>query len=247
MSIEYKPEELNSLFNSAMEKDEFEFICTLLRVRGMESAGWDTLEESRVLITQLLSIIEAPIENTFKVRMLLLLYCHITEMNDLYSIVANLLRILDGERYSTDPFDYTLYEDRRAYSYPEGKVTRIVELSKKAGIDYIGDLYKFMLNKQIRNAFFHSSYTIFGDEFRIRGEGVEINGVITPAVPFNWLVSRITVAVNVAINIFDLIHEYRSSYTENKVIKGRLGPKGEYVDLMLTVSEYGLAGFKSLD
>jgi len=62
---------INDLFIKAKEKDEFEFCCTLLRIRGNESAGWDSLEESYSLITNILSIISAPIDNLFRVRLCL--------------------------------------------------------------------------------------------------------------------------------------------------------------------------------
>lgn len=89
--ITYASNMIGDLFNKAKEKDEFEFCCTLLRGRGKESAGWDSLFESYNLIKQTLSLISAPVDGLFKIRLLLLLYCHITEMNDFYSIVANLL------------------------------------------------------------------------------------------------------------------------------------------------------------
>jgi len=131
---------INDLFIKAKEKDEFEFCCTLLRIRGNESAGWDSLEESYSLITNILSIISAPIDNLFRVRLLLLLYCHITEMNDFYNIVANLLWILLGERYHINPFYYKLYENRRTIYSPESKVDRIIELSVRVRLTEVGDL-----------------------------------------------------------------------------------------------------------
>ena len=40
---------LNSLFNKARETNEYEYICTLLRIRGEEDAGWDPLTETFLL------------------------------------------------------------------------------------------------------------------------------------------------------------------------------------------------------
>jgi hypothetical protein len=37
---------LTKLFTKAKEKDEFEYCSTLLRLRGMEAAGWDPLKEA---------------------------------------------------------------------------------------------------------------------------------------------------------------------------------------------------------
>ncbi len=38
---------LDALFNRAKAKDEFEYVCALLRIKGLESPAWDPLEESR--------------------------------------------------------------------------------------------------------------------------------------------------------------------------------------------------------
>jgi hypothetical protein len=84
-------ENIEQLFNTAKAADEFEFCCTLLRIRGLESPGWDPLQESISLIDQLLALIEAPIQESLQYRLILMLYCHITEMNDLYNILGNLI------------------------------------------------------------------------------------------------------------------------------------------------------------
>jgi hypothetical protein len=44
---------LAPLFERAKAADEFEFCCTLLRIRGMEDAYWDPLRESYQLTQQL--------------------------------------------------------------------------------------------------------------------------------------------------------------------------------------------------
>lgn len=242
MGFEYSPEALSSLFQSAKEKDEFEFVCTLLRVRGMESVGWDTLEESRILIMQLLSIIEAPIENTFRKRMLLLLYCHILEMNDLYNIIANLLRIAAGERYSMTPFYHKLYKDNEPCKNLEDKIKRIIEICKTTGNTYIGDLFSFILCKQVRNAFFHSDYTIYENEFRIiNGPGICINGKTTSMISFeNWLIPKIEVTINFVLQLLNLLGKYRMSYKEEKIIESRMGGAKE---VTIEVGEHGLMGF----
>lgn len=233
-----------SLFHEARSIDEFEFCCTLLRVRGLESPGWDSLEESLQMINQVISLINAPLENNFKLRMSLMIYCHITEMNDFYSIIANLIWILLGKRYSIDPFYFELYPDRKAVNSPEGKVNRLQELSIKANRPEISKLYNFLLVKQVRNAFFHSDYTLHEGTFRIiRGEGVNINGIITKKIPLDWLVQRIEVAINTVLELINLLLLNRMSYTEQKVIKGRLEDPN-YCDVTLLVDKNGLKGFR---
>jgi hypothetical protein len=44
------------LFAVAKAKDEFEFACTLLRVRGMEDVGWDPFQETQQLVDDTMSL-----------------------------------------------------------------------------------------------------------------------------------------------------------------------------------------------
>src|SRR5579872_7131724 len=96
---------LKDLFESAKRKDEFEYCCALLRVRGMEGAGWDTLHESHTLLVQTLSFASSPVDSGFKIRLLLLAYCHAIEMNFIYDMIANMTLISQGESYIVDCFD----------------------------------------------------------------------------------------------------------------------------------------------
>jgi hypothetical protein len=48
---------LHDLFEAAKEGDEFEFACTLLRVRGTEDVGWDPFVETSRLVEDLTALI----------------------------------------------------------------------------------------------------------------------------------------------------------------------------------------------
>ena len=50
---------LQPIFENAKQTDEFEFCCTLLRIRGLESQGWDSLHESDQLTHQILSLLDS--------------------------------------------------------------------------------------------------------------------------------------------------------------------------------------------
>jgi hypothetical protein len=244
--LKYDITKLELLFNEAKNSDEFEFCCALLRIQGMADVGWDAFEESYVLINQAMSLINAPMEGAFKMRMLLLLYCHITEMNDFYNITANLLWIKQGQRYRIDPFYFELFEDRKTVYSPERKCVRIGELSEKSNDLYFKDLYSDMVCKQVRNAFFHSNYTLHKDEFRIiKGEGVSIDNTITSVVPWSWLMDRIELTVNFAMHIFTLINNHRISYEDNKIVEGRILGGDAKAEIILLADKNGLYGFKS--
>jgi hypothetical protein len=53
---------LHGLFDAAKAVDELEFGCTLLRVRGMESAGWDPFGETHQLVEDLMTLVSMDAE-----------------------------------------------------------------------------------------------------------------------------------------------------------------------------------------
>lgn len=219
---------LQPLFNRARAIDEFEFACTLLRIRGARDAGWDALIESDSLSQQLLGLINAPIERTLQLRLLLLLYCHLTEMDDFYLIVANLLRITLGDRYSMAPFPGTKRRSGRALS-PASKVRVVKELSTSAGQPLVGELLDYILIKQVRNAFYHSDYALTDDTFNIvEGEGIKREGIISPRIELEWLIPRLNFGVNTVLMTLGLTFGHIRSYQEDKVVLGRFAPNGGY-------------------
>jgi hypothetical protein len=108
---------LNDLFDPTpyMHQDRlFEFVCTLVRAGGIQGPGWDPWLESKAVIDDLqnLAKLELPrekfpdLERT-QARLALLSYCHITEMDLPYVLLANLLRLRLGRKYSMSPFSPT--------------------------------------------------------------------------------------------------------------------------------------------
>lgn len=212
----YEVEEiLKPLFLRAQAVDEFEFCCAILRIRGIEEAGWDPLIESGNLLQQVLSLVHAPIEEKLRIRLLLFLYCHATEMDDLYDVIGNLLRVCQGERCSMAPFVGVLHLSGKDAKTPSAKITRINEWGMHVGFPKIGETLQYMLVKQVRNAFFHSAYTIHKDQFRIkRGEWVTINNISSPSVPLEWLAPRLELGINFAIVTIALIRDFIASHSK---------------------------------
>ena len=238
---------LRTLFERALSADEFEFCSTLLRIRGMEGPGWDPLFESQEMALQLTSQISAPIENRFRLRLILLLYCHLTEMNDLYNIVGNLLRILSGQRYNMMPFSKINHPSEKDASTPTAKKERIKEWAAANDCKEVGDLFNDFLLKPVRNAFFHSDYIITDDSFNIRyGEPVIIGQELTRKVPLEWLIPKLELGINTGIGVIQLTAEYIQSYKSDKIVQGRFSPNNSYCDIQLTTDEgYGLTGFRT--
>jgi len=237
---------LNDLFLKAKQTDEFEFCSTLLRIRGMEGPGWDPLQESLALINQTLGLIQAPLDEKLRLRLTLFLYCHVTEMFDLYHITGNMIRVCAGERYTLDCFSGQLHTSGQSAVYPVSKVLRIKEWAAAQSLNDLGELFCDLLVKEVRNAFFHSDYIIHDKYFHIRrGEGVKIGNLIDPRVELSWLLPRLELGINTALTLINLVMSSIQSYTANKVVMGRI-QAGAAVPVELTVQPgYGLTGFRS--
>lgn len=245
--MELRPRDtLTPLFIKAKETDEFEYCSTLLRIRGMEDAFWDPLVESYQLTNQLVRLIQAPLDDGLHLRLVLFLYCHLTEMDDLYNIVANLLHVTAGQRYSMTPLPIPKGTIPRGYQRNK-RIDQLIALANGQGFNDVGRLFEKMYVRPVRNAFFHSDYILSPDSFNIRrGEGLNIDNVISPKIPLEWLMPRLELGINTSIAVMELLLEGIKSYKEDKIIRGRIGHNNSWMDIQLTTDrEHGLTGFKS--
>jgi hypothetical protein len=84
-----------------------------------------------------------------------------------------MIEIAAGERYTMDPF-HDLYRPAGRARYeqypPSAKrvVERVRERAAARGFGELNELLDWFFNDAVRNAFFHSDYVLFGDEFRSR-------------------------------------------------------------------------------
>ncbi len=174
----------DSLFARATNTGGFNYLCTILRVEGITSGHWDAFveaEEASMDFSKFLRSIgrkKAQIKRAL--RLALFLYCHSTEMSAPYEILANLLRCCQNKPYMMYPFVDLVRVDqlgglfaKRHLPYPKGKIEHIKELATVCGENKLGEIIDSFFRNDIRNAFYHSDYTISENEFRII-EGGEI-------------------------------------------------------------------------
>jgi hypothetical protein len=243
------PARLRALFGAARAADEFEFACTLLRFRGLEDAGWDPFGETRLLVEDLTSLISAPLRGHTQIRLGLLLYSHVTEVGAVYEMLANLAKVIAGERYSIDPFIAYYPRNRKGEVQvlsARRKVGVLKELLEPVGRADVGELLDWFFDPAVRNSFAHADYTLHEDKFRSRSERFEIGGVLTSEVPVQTLAELFNRALAFYEAFVNEYGEQRGSYIANKVITGRLG-RGETqqpVEL-LADPQHGLYGFRS--
>ncbi len=184
--IRHYAEILNPLFDPTPYREVnrlFEFVCVLVRSSGVEDAGWDPWYESQAILNDLqaLSSLDLPVErfpeaNRTRLRLGLLSYCHVTEMDLPYALLANLLRLRLGEKYDINPFRNLarfvggrkgMSPGRWILPSPSKKIRCISDLSRKANLSEIGQAFDTIYDGTIRNAVYHSDYTLTDKELRL--------------------------------------------------------------------------------
>jgi hypothetical protein len=239
---------LQGFFDQAKSVDEFEFACSLLRVRGMESPGWDPLGETQQLVEDIVSLIAAPLVGYTQARLGLLLYSHLTEVGAMYDVFANLARVVRGERYVIDPFLEHYPRNRKGealFLSTPGKVRALNAMLDDIGRTDVAETISWFFQPSVRNAFAHADYTLHDDRFRSRSESFEVGGVRSPELSMAVL----TDVVNRGLAFYGaFVHEYSQqlrSYSANRIVHGRIGggDRREPVEL-LGDPQRGLHGFR---
>ena len=240
---------LHGLFDAAKAVDEFEFGCTLLRVRGLETAGWDPFGETQQLVEDLMALIGAPLVPHTKIRLGLLLYGHLTETGATYDILANLARVVTGDRYVIDPF--LDHHPRNRKGEPQflttpAKVRALKEMLGAVDHAAVSETLDWFFHASVRNAFAHADYTLHGDEFRARSELFERGGVRTPALPLDVLADLVNRALAFYAAFMREYDDQRGGYRANKVVSGRFSGGADHEPVELLADEQrGLYGFRS--
>jgi hypothetical protein len=241
---------LDQLFNKAREADEFEYVCALLRIRGMEDEGWDPLEETQRLYEDIGSLMEAPLNDHARIRLGLLLYSHLTEVDAIYIILANMVEITAGKRCVMNPFD-DLYRTQGSFADripPSARrvVNRLKERATERGCYDLVQLLDSFFNDAVRNAFFHSDYILHEDEFRSREAQFIDRNVRTSSLKLDRILDLINRSAAFFHAFMSTYSAHRLSYKQGKVVRGRIGPGGAYEDITLLVHPSGgVYGFRS--
>jgi hypothetical protein len=257
---------IDGLFVRAKAADEFEYACALLRVRGNEDYGWDPLRETQQLFNDVISLIQLGLTDTVRrrlklrprltdaarLRLGLLLYSHLTEVDAVYETLANLVTITTGERYTMDPFgDLYRPPDRARYEQHPPSARRVVDhLKTKAAEADANDLVEVLdwfFNDAVRNAFFHSDYILYGDEFRSReGQFVDADGRRGSSLRAEAVADLINRSV-LFFQVFTVTFEkHRRSYRADREIEGRLGADGGVIPVVLLADpRRGLYGVRA--
>ncbi|MCJ7804216.1 hypothetical protein MUP35_00575 [Patescibacteria group bacterium] len=201
---------MKPLFDKAQNKSDFQFIFTLLRFMGIQGPGEDPYENSLETIDALMEI-EKKIEGRAKLNVFLWVYGHIIESSEPYEIIANLLHVCAGETYRT--FNYPYKKTNYGYrpQSPTAKINHLEKLAEVVKMPFVLEPIKEIFDKNLRNAVFHSDYSVYkGEVFineprRIYSKG-EVLILINKALAYHEAMKN-------------LIKSYTKSYNKPKIIK----------------------------
>jgi hypothetical protein len=265
--VRHYAEVLNPLFDPTPHNRDverlFEFVCVLVRASGMEDAGWDSWYESQAILNDLLALagLDLPIDkfpevNRTRLRLALLSYCHVTEMNLPYALLANLLGLRLDRKYNMDPFsDLTRFAGKKRSSRsrtipilpsPGKKIERIVELSQKANFPAVGSVFKTIYDSAVKNAVYHSDYALTNRELRLLA-GSRLSkkvGIYTAIVELDELNSLVVETFAFYRALFALYERCRKSFGDFE--NAFLPYDGHYKGVLQLVfdDESVLAGFR---
>jgi tetratricopeptide (TPR) repeat protein len=235
--------ELKRLFDNAKNIDEFEFVNVLISFNGMgDQRALTHLYESRAYIADMKARYQAAETLHSKARLGLHIYCHIFEMDELYNILGNLLRIAVSQQLRYLP---ELYSGRDEYFTPTEKFHKLTDLAEQGRFErFVAGVESLYLN-EVRNVFVHSAYSLIEDDFcLVRGNGIPIGDAKHQTVSIaQFLLPLIDRAIDFIDHFFKLIDDSKMVYRTNKIVKARM-PEPQSV-VILGDPETGLIGFQT--
>jgi hypothetical protein len=235
-----------------ISNDIVRYVASLLRIVGMEDAGWDPHLESRALLEDLNSLLQIALpkerfpESTLTTwRLGLLFYSHIVEMDAPYEVLTNLLRFRLGKGYSPNPY-YMFLSDKEKKRRgnlrfsPKRKIEILRKLGNEAGIP-VAELFDEFYDSNLRNAISHSDFILTSENFRCRGGSGPWRAFSLPLERVNEVITKAKVFV---MTFFGLDREARQIWGTHK--QRAIPYDGTYkglIEVLVDVDDL-LCGFK---
>lgn len=251
---------LDKLFSNAKVIDEWNYVQSLLHVRGGEELlSRSPMFETIAAFDETLNLVKTPVVkqsgNATGIRLSLLLYCHVVEAKYVYEVIANFLRVANGEGYTTDPIQH-LYKVPKLPAKNGGPLQAIPPSAKRV----IGELQKLarvarqpdiaailgeMFDENVRNAFSHSDYIIKGHEFQSPNCWFRKGQIWSQVMHLQDLVDLINRGLAFFQAFVFTVNQHRLAYKGPKQLSAPVGQAGEsgLVELIANDTQ-GLHGFR---
>jgi hypothetical protein len=165
---------LDPLFSRAKSACEFEFILSLLRVSGVKGPGWDPLETVEEALRCFTVIKRRLRDQRHVAHQALVLYGLVIEASEPYEVLANLMHVMEGGRWHHTNFPDQVYADgRRRPLHPKEKIEQLKSRGKRLRLEL--DFFDEFVDNGLRNAVFHSDYSIHWPWVRVCSESRQID------------------------------------------------------------------------
>lgn len=212
------------LFECAKGRNEVQFALALApEFRGEQGPGWCTWEETNRAFDEYFEFINQKPMTTFKIRVALSFYCHLSEASGFYETPKNLMRLAGGEDYRMWPFlelNRTHGETGKKIAPNSNKIFQdLIGHAKSLGLNELVEVLRDAFDPEIRNAYAHADYIIWEDGFRIRNQACGHPKIIGWE-EFNLKIHR---ALNFYQIIKGLVEEYILSYKTPKEVVASMG------------------------
>jgi len=233
--------ELISLFDEAKEKSEFDFVLTLINYTGMGEKELSTNLHEWFKAIEFYKSLYRSLTGKEKTRIGVLLYSTFFENSDFYNIIGSLCRIKLGFKGSS----YLFWKTRKYEKFLGigEKQDFLTELLDDAGKSNIISFFDENHHKPIRNTFFHSAYSLDGENYILHdSEPIIVNGVGGESISIEDFLYR---KIENVILLFDAFKakylESFASYIADKEVIGRFPNP---VQVTVLGSPEGLKGFR---
>lgn len=200
------------LFEAALDASEFNFILSLLAIRGVSDVDWEPYENT-VEVAKEIHKNQDNFDNLLRVNMNLWMYVNLIECSEHFELIANLLRTVKGE-------DYIIanHKDRNFVNLKiSNKIDRLKKIAKRTGFETAVSPFSQSYNSRFRNAIGHGDYALKGGD----GGGVTVSDDEGFPVIFSHQVTSDLVNRGLALHaaISGLRDHFIKSYQKSKVIK----------------------------
>jgi hypothetical protein len=236
--------EIESLFQKSKETDELAYVFSLLGINsGIEDVGWQPINETAKLLEDFGSIANSPLEYHSKIRLLLQMYCQVTETSYIYHIIYNMLLTIDNQE---PPRVFNFLNKYRGSIPPNVsiKLKLIKDLASAHKLNGLIDIFNKIYDSDIRNAVSHADYILFENEFRLKHRGDKIK-----IIKLDEVYDLVNYAAIFFQTFFRITHKHKTSYKNGYVIGNRKGKSGNPLSsITLIVNKPGLlVGFQTSD
>jgi hypothetical protein len=223
---------LRDLFEKAKAAQELHFAMSLMpELRGMQDAGWNTAEEAILAYDDFMGLVSKMEEgDRCRIRVLLAFYLHVAECSGFYEVPKRMMLTTEGKGNTINPFRKLVKRYKRTGKAISPNANAIMKdlmgHAYELGLHDLSNLFRDVIDGDLRNAIAHADYTLVKDGMRLRKR----DGGQPREIPWTELDSLLCRAFNLFSTIRDLTREYVSGYDPPKVIQSRMGGNEPIVD-----------------